>query len=162
MSARGQSWAAVIGALLLACGDTPYEPTPARLLGEFSGQAGTGFQTYDLFLAIDEVRDSVRGLWSLTWQASCATQDGPFSGVLDGDQLRLRLLPDETHEATLDLRVRVQPGDSVLSGRVTLVAAGSVPQGSPALCISDELAPITLHYGEVAGFPIGKTPERVR
>jgi hypothetical protein len=156
MRRYGRRWLVVLGAVLLACGDSTYEPTPARLIGEFSGQAGTGFQTYDLFLAVDEVGDSLRGLWSLAFQATCATQDGPFSGVLDRDQLRLRLQPDETHEATLDLLVRVQPGDSVLSGRLTLVSAGSVPPRFPALCISDELAPIILHHGEVAGFPIGR------
>jgi hypothetical protein len=31
------------GVLLLACDGAPYEPTPARLVGEFSGEAGTGF-----------------------------------------------------------------------------------------------------------------------
>lgn len=75
--------------------------------------------------------DSVRGLWSLSFPATCATHDGPFSGTLDGDQLRLRLRPDEAYEATLDLQVRVMPGDSLLSGRLTLVQAGSAPEGSP-------------------------------
>jgi hypothetical protein len=142
--------------LLGACSDAPYEPTPERLIGEFSGQAGGGFQTYGLFLAVDQVADSVRGLWSLGFQATCATHDGPFSGVIDGDELRFRLRPDEASEATLDLRLRVLPGDSVLTGSLTLVEPGSVPAGSPALCGSDELAPITLHYGEVAGLPIGR------
>jgi hypothetical protein len=90
------SWRGLLVATLLAaCSDTPYEPTPERLLGEFSGQAGTGFETYNLFLAVDEVSDSVRGVWSLSFQATCATHDGPFSGILDGDELRLRLRPDE-------------------------------------------------------------------
>jgi hypothetical protein len=71
-----------------ACSDA-YEPTPERLIGEFSGRAGEGFQDYSLFLAVDQVGDSVRGLWSLSFSVTCATHDGPFSGVLDGDQLRL-------------------------------------------------------------------------
>jgi hypothetical protein len=142
--------------LLGACGDAPYEPMPEHLIGEFSGRAGDGFETYDLFLAVDQVADSVRGLWSLSFTATCATHDGPFSGTLHGDQLRLRLRPDEAYEATLDLQVRVTPGDSLLSGRLTLVQAGIVPEGSPALCGNDELAPIALHYGEVAGLPIGR------
>jgi hypothetical protein len=121
-----------------------------------SGRAGEGFETYDLFLAVDQVADSVRRLWSLSFTATCATHDGAFSGTLEGDRLHLRLRPDETSEATLDLQVRVLPGDSLLSGGLTLVQAGSVPPGTPALCGSDELAAITLHYGEVAGLPIGR------
>jgi hypothetical protein len=153
------SWRGLLVATLLAaCSDTPYEPTPERLLGEFSGQAGTGFETYNLFLAVDEVSDSVRGVWSLSFQATCATHDGPFSGILDGDELRLRLRPDEETEATLDLRARVLPGDSVLTGPLTLVAPGTFPPGygGPALCGSDELAPIRMHQGEVVGLPIGQ------
>jgi hypothetical protein len=150
-------WApALLSGLLLACGDALYEPTPDRLLGEFSGRAGAGFETYDLFLAVDQVGDSVRGVWSLSFTATCATHDGPFSGVLQGDRLRLHLRPDESYEATLDLVVRVLPGDSVLTGRPTLAARGSLPEGSPALCGSDSLAAITLHAGEVAGFPVGR------
>jgi len=145
----------VLAALLLtvlsvACGDAPYEPTPADLVGEFSGRAGENFQTYDLFLAVDQVGDSVRGLWSLAFLTSCSTHDGPFSGTLDGDQLHLRLRPDEDYEATFDLTLRVVPGDSVLNGRVTLVESGS-----ETLCFND-FAPITLHYGEVGGLPIGR------
>ncbi|HET6577633.1 MAG TPA: hypothetical protein VFG66_04885 [Gemmatimonadales bacterium] len=154
---QGLSWTTFLAvALLGACGEAPYEPTPEHLIGAFSGHAEDGFETYDLFLAVDQAADSVRGLWSLSFTATCATHDGPFSGTLDGDQLHLRLRPDEASEATLDLQVRVLPGDSVLSGRLTLVQAGTVPAGSPALCGSDELAPITLHYGEVAGLPIGR------
>lgn len=154
---RGLSWSTLLAfALLGACSDAPYEPTPERLIGEFSGLSGDGFQTYGLFLAVDQVDDSVRGIWSLSFQATCATHDGPFSGTLDGDQLRLRLQPDEDYEATLDLRMRVLPGDSVLTGRLTLVAPVSGPDGLPVLCGSDELAPITLHFGEVAGLPIGR------
>jgi hypothetical protein len=137
-------------ALLLACSDSPYEPTPGRLIGEFSGRAGQDFQTYDLFLAVDEAADSVRGLWSLAFLTTCSTHDGPFSGTLDGDQLRLRLRPDEGYEATLDLTVRVLPGDSVLSGGLTVVAEGSEP-----LCF-DDFASIRLHQGEVNGLPIGR------
>lgn len=143
-------------ALLVACSDAPYEPNPARLIGEFSGNAGQGFQTYSLFLAVDQVDDSVRGLWSLGFQATCATHDGPFSGIIEGDELRLLLEPDEGYEATLGVRLRVLPGDSVLSGQLTLVAPGSLPGDGPTLCGSDELAPITLHYGEVPGMPIGR------
>jgi hypothetical protein len=62
------------------------------------------------------VTDSVRGLWSLSFQATCATHDGPFSGVIDGDELRLRLWPDEDSEATLDLRVRVLPRYGEVAG----------------------------------------------
>ncbi len=144
--------------LLGACSGTPYEPTPERLLGEFSGMSGRGFETYGLALAVDEVADSVRGLWTLGFTATCATHDGPFSGVLDGDQLLLRLRPDEPSEATLDLRVRVLQGDSVLIGPLALVAPGTFPPGNngPALCGSDELDPITLHAGDVAGWPFGR------
>jgi hypothetical protein len=137
-------------ALLLACSDTPYEPTPGHLIGEFSGRAGQDFQTYDLFLAVDEVADSVRGLWSLAFLTSCSTHDGPFSGTLDGDQLRLRLRPDEAYEATFDLTVRVLPGDSVLNGGLAVVAVGSEP-----LCFND-FASIKMHQGEVNGLPIGR------
>jgi hypothetical protein len=130
-----------------------YQPTPARLVGEFLGDAGEGFQTYSLFLAIDEVTDSVRGLWSLSYTATCATHDGPFSGTLTSDELRLRLRPDEDYEATLDVVLRVVPGDSVLTGDPAVIAHGNVP-GPP--CGSDELAPITLHSGDVAGLPVGR------
>ncbi|HEX7336080.1 MAG TPA: hypothetical protein VF252_02635 [Gemmatimonadales bacterium] len=107
-------------------------------------------QTYDLFLAIDEVADSVRGLWSLAFVTTCATHDGPLSGTLHGDQLRLRLRPDEAYEATFDLTVRVLPGDSVLSGGLTVVAVGTEP-----LCF-DDFASIRLHQGEVDGLPLGR------
>jgi hypothetical protein len=148
---RGTIWSTLLLAVLFgACGDAPYEPTPADLVGEFSGQAGESFQTYGLFLAVDQVDDSVRGLWSLSFQTSCSTHDGPFSGTLDGDQLRLRLRPDEDYEVTFDLTLRVVPGDSVLTGRVTLVESGS-----ETLCF-DEFAPMTLHFGEVGGLPIGR------
>ena len=136
----------------------PLRAQPERLVGEFSGRAGSGFETYDLFLAVDPVSDSVRGVWSLSFTATCATQDGPFSGILEGDRLQLRLRPDEAAEATLDVSLRVLPGDSLLSGQLSIVAPGSYPtdyQG-PVLCGSDELAPITLHYGDVAGLPIGR------
>ena len=147
----GTIWSTLLlTVLFVACGDAPYEPKPADLVGEFSGQAGESLQTYDLFLAVDQVDDSVRGLWSLAFQTSCSTHDGPFSGTLDGDQLHLRLRPDEDYEATFDLTLRVVPGDSVLSGRVTLVELGS-----EMLCFND-FAPITLHYGEVGGLPIGR------
>ena len=142
-------------ALLLACGDSPYQPTPEALVGEFSGTAGTGFETYNLFLAVDEVGDSVRGVWSLSFTATCSTHDGLFSGTLEDDQLRIRLRPDDVYEATLDLNARVLPGDSVLTGALTLVAPGDVGEG-PALCGSDQLAPIRLQYGEVGGLPIGR------
>ena len=83
----------------MVCSDSLYEPMLAHLVGEFSGQAGTDFKTYYLFLAIDRVADSVRGLWSLAFQTTCATHDGPFSGRLVGDQSQLRLRPDEDYEA---------------------------------------------------------------
>jgi hypothetical protein len=104
---------------------------------------------------VDEAGDSVRGLWSLSFQTTCATHDGPFSGILDGDQLRLRLRPDEDYEATLDLTLRVLPGDSVLKGRLALVELGSLPGGGPTLCF-DDFDPITIHAGEVSGLPIGR------
>jgi hypothetical protein len=154
---RGRSWRTLLTLILLvACGDPPYAPTPARLIGEFSGHAGEGFEAYGLFLAVDQADDSVRGLWSVSFQATCATHDGPFSGILDGDRLQLRLRPDEDYEATLAVTLRVLPGDSVLTGPVALVEPGNVPDGFPALCGSDELAPIALHYGEVDGLPIGR------
>lgn len=144
------SVAALAFAVLLACSDSTYEPTPGNLIGEFSGRAGEDFQTYDLFLAVDEVADSVRGLWSLAFLTTCTTHDGPFSGTLNGDQLKLRLRPDEGYEATFDLTVQVLPGDSVLSGDLTVVAIGSDP-----LCFED-FASIRLHQGEVDGLPIGR------
>ena len=160
MSLRpGLPWSTLlVAALFGACSETPYAPNPEQLLGEFSGEAGAGLETYGLFLAVDQVADSVRGVWSLSFRATCATHDGPFSGVLDGDQLRLRLRPDEATEATLYLRLRVLPGDSVLTGQPTLVAPGTFPPGygGPALCGSDRLAPIDLHFGEVDGLPIGR------
>lgn len=140
--------------LLGACGDSPYEPVPEALIGDFSGTAGSGFETYNLLVRVEEIGDSVRGLWSLSFQASCATQDGPFSGVLEGNRLRLRLRPDEATEATLDLNVRVLPGDSVLTGPLTLLASGDVGTG-PALCGSDQLAPVTLHSVAAGGLPLG-------
>jgi hypothetical protein len=147
----GGRWAALVGlSLLAACGETSYEPTPARLVGEFSGRAGDGFQTYDLFLSVDAAGDSVRGLWSLAFLTSCSTHDGPFSGTLEGDRLKLRLRPDEGYESTFDVDVRVLPGDSVLTGNLSLVQMGGEP-----LCF-EEYAPITLHYGEVNGLPIGR------
>jgi hypothetical protein len=148
----GRRWCSALFAfaLLVACSDSTYEPTPGNLIGEFSGRAGRDFDTYDLFLAVDEVTDSVRGLWSLAFVTTCSTHDGPFSGTLNGDQLRLRLRPDEGYEATLDLTVRVLPGDSELSGGLTVVALGSDP-----LCFED-FASIRLHQGEVDGLPIGR------
>ena len=143
-------WHAILAVLLLACGDSPYEPTPGRLIGEFSGWAGEGLQTYELFLAVDEVTDSVRGLWVLAFLSTCATHDGPFSGTLDGDQLRLRLRPDEGYEAALDLTVQVLPGDSVLTGGLTVFAVGSEP-----ICFND-FPSIRLHKGEVDGLPFGR------
>ena len=146
--------------LLVACESSgmpvpEYEPTPGALVGEFSGSAGSDFETYNLFLAVDQVGDSVRGVWSLSFPATCSTHDGPFSGSLEGAELRIRLRPDEGYEATLELLAQVLPGDSVLTGNLSLVAAGDVGEG-PALCGSDQLAPITLHYGEVDGLPLGR------
>jgi hypothetical protein len=46
--------------------------------------------------------------------------------------------------------------DSVLAGPLTLVAPGEAPGTEPALCGSDELAQITLHYGDVDGLPLGR------
>jgi hypothetical protein len=130
-----------------------YQPAPERLIGEFSGDAGEEFQNYNLFLAIDEITDSVRGLWSLSYTATCATQDGPFSGTLNGDRLQLGLRPDEDDEVTIDLPLRVVPGDSVLTGDPAIVALGG--SGIPP-CGTDELAPVTLHFGDVPGLPVGR------
>jgi hypothetical protein len=137
-------------ASLLGCGESSYEPTPGNLVGEFSGRAGEDFRTYDLFLAVDEVADSVRGSWSLAFLTTCTTHDGPFSGTLNGDQLKLRLRPDEGSEATFDLTARVLPGDTVLSGNLTVVAIGSGP-----LCFED-FASLRLHQREVDGLPVGR------
>ena len=52
-AASGSTLLALV--LLVACGDAAYEPTPARLIGEFNGRAGEGFETYGLFLAVDQV-----------------------------------------------------------------------------------------------------------
>jgi hypothetical protein len=59
-------------------------------------------------------------------------------------------------------QVRVLPGDTVLTGSLTLVAPGTPPPGyeGPALCGSDELAPLTLQYGDVAGLPLAVAPLR--
>jgi hypothetical protein len=127
-----------------------YQPNPGALVGEFSGRAGSDLETYDLFLAVDEVSDSVRGLWSLSYLTSCTTHDGPFSGTLAGDRLLLRLRPDEAYEATLEVSLRVLRGDSVLSGQILSVVPGADP-----LCFADH-APITLHYGDVTGLPVGR------
>jgi hypothetical protein len=137
--------------LLLACNESPYEPIPARLIGEFSGRAGQGFRVYDLFLAMDEVSaDSVRGLWSLAFATACSTTDGPFSGTLTGDHLELHLQPDQQDETTFDLTARVLPGDSVLSGNLVVVGFGGVPP-----CF-ESFATVRLHKGEVDGLPIGR------
>lgn len=122
-----------------ACSDSPYQPNPGALVGEFSGRAGTDFRTYDLVLTIDQVSDSVRGHWSLSYVTTCSTHDGPFSGTLSNDRLALRMNPDETYEATVEVSLRVLPGDTVLTGRIVSVLAGGQP-----LCFSDH-APITLH-----------------
>jgi hypothetical protein len=142
-------WIAALTALA-ACSDSPYQPNPEALVGEFSGRAGSGLETYDLFLAVDEVGDSVRGLWSLAYVTSCSTYDGAFSGTLSGERLELTLRPDEPYEATIEVALQVLPGDSVLRGRILSVAPGTSP-----LCFSDH-APFTLHYGDVNGLPIGR------
>jgi hypothetical protein len=144
-------WGALALTLLLACNDSPYEPIPVRLIGEFSGHAGQGFRVYDLFLAMDEVSaDSVRGLWSLAFVTTCSTTDGRFSGTLTGDHLELNLQPDQKDETTFDLTARVLPGDSVLSGNLVVVGFGGVPP-----CF-ESFATIKLHKGEVDGLPIGR------
>jgi hypothetical protein len=144
-------WSAFGLTVLLACNDSPYEPIPGRLIGEFSGRAGQGFRIYDLFLAVDQVTgDSVRGLWSLAFVATCSTSDGPFSGTLNGDHLTLHLQPDQEDDATFDLTARVLPGDSVLSGSLHVVGFGGTPP-----CF-ESFATITLHQGEVDGLPIGR------
>jgi hypothetical protein len=135
---------------LAACSDSPYQPDPGALVGEFSGRAGSDSETYDLFLAIDQVSDSVHGLWSLAYLTSCSTHDGPFSGTLSGDRLLLRLRPDEAYEATFELSLRVLRGDSLLTGRILSVVPGASP-----VCFS-EYAAITLHHGDVGGLPIGR------
>jgi hypothetical protein len=53
----------------------------------------------------------------------------------------------------VDVVLRVLPGDSVLTGDPAVVAHGTPPD---PLCGSDELAPTTLHYGDVSGLPIGR------
>jgi hypothetical protein len=137
-------------AAVVACGNSPYQPDPGALVGEFSGRAGSDFETYDLFLAVDQVSDSVRGLWSLSYLTTCSTHDGPFSGTLSGDNLLLRLQPDEADEATFEVSLRVLRGDSVLSGQIISVVPGASP-----LCFSD-YARIRLHYGDVNGLPVGR------
>jgi hypothetical protein len=141
-------WPLLLSALL-SCGDSPYAPTPTALMGEFSGDAGQNFKIYNLFLAVQTTGDSIRGSWSLSFLTTCSTHDGPFSGTLAGDRLTLHLEPDEAYEASLDLTLRVHPGDSVLTGQMALVAEGTEP-----LCFSD-FTPITLHRGEVLGLPRG-------
>lgn len=128
----------------------PYQPTAEHLVGEFSGRAGANFKAYDLFLAVDEVSDSVRGVWSLAFVPTCATHDGQFSGTLQGSELRLRLRPDEASEATLDMVAHVLPGDTLIAGDLTLVQLGG-----DQLCFTI-FDPFTLHYGDVSGLPIGR------
>jgi hypothetical protein len=128
----------------------PYQPNPEHLLGEFSGRAGTNFAAYDLFLAVDEVTDSVRGLWSLSFRSTCATHDGQFSGTLEGNQLRLRLRPDQTSDPTLDVNAWLLPGDTLLAGNMALVQLGT-----DALCFTT-FEPFTLLSGDVPGLPIGR------
>jgi hypothetical protein len=122
-----------------------YQADPVRLVGQFSGDAGQDGQHYNLLLQINGVTDSVRGLWSLSYTGTCATHDGPFSGTLTGDQLQLRLRPDEEYEVTIDLPLRVVPGDSVLTGDPTVVALGNPPIPP---CGTEELAPLTLHSAD--------------
>lgn len=130
--------------------DSPYQPNPGALVGAFSGRAGSDLETYDLFVAADQVSDSVRGLWSLSYLTSCSTHDGPFSGTLSGDRLLLHLRPDTPDEATFEVSLQILRGDSVLSGQIVSVVPGAAP-----LCFSD-YAPITLRYGDVNGLPIGR------
>ena len=67
---------ALPGAVTLACSGDAYAPMPTALLGEYSVQAGTGFGTYDIALALEAIADSVHGRWRLAWQATCATGMG--------------------------------------------------------------------------------------
>jgi hypothetical protein len=129
---------------------TPYQPTAEHLIGEFSGRAGADFEAYDLFLAVDEVTDSVRGVWSLAFVTSCSTHDGQFSGSLQGSELRLRLRPDEIYEATFDVVAHVLPGDTLIAGDLSLVQSGTDP-----LCFTI-FDPFTLRFGDVSGLPIGR------
>lgn len=132
-----------VGALWIvaaaACGDSPYQPNPEALVGEFTGGASSGVGPYELRLTVDEVSDSLRGAWSLSFVTSCSTHDGPFSGTLSGDLLTVHLRPDQPEEATFDLSFRVLPGDSVLNGQITAFVPGTT-----SICLG-MFEPLKLH-----------------
>ena len=139
---------ALPGAVTLAWSGDAYAPMPTALLGEYSVQAGTGFGTYDIALALEAIADSVHGRWRLAWQATCATEDGVVAGTLVGDRLTLRLLPDQAGEGTYALGLRVERGDSMLPGTIR----GEATNGT-TLCVVQQGSALTLHRGEVAAFP---------
>jgi hypothetical protein len=148
MRVRRGRWLLLIGAAGLACGDSAYAPTPAALVGEYSVQAGTGFGTYELALALETVADSVHGVWRLSWQATCSTEDGALEGTLVGDRLNLRLLSDQEFEGTYALRLRVERGDSTLPGTI----AAEVTNGTTG-CVVQPGSVVTLRRGDVVAFP---------
>lgn len=152
MGIRRGRWLAPICAAGLACGDPAYAPTPANLVGEYSLQAGTGFGTYDLALALETVADSVHGRWRIAWQTSCSTEDGPLEGTLVGDRLNLRLLSDQDFEGTYALRLRVERGDSTLPGAIAAEATNGT-----TLCVVQQGSVVTLRRGEVVAFPVRRS-----
>jgi hypothetical protein len=74
---------------------------------------------------------------------------------LEGDQLKLRLRPDEPNEAEIVLFLRVLPGDSLLTGIPRQVARTDGAPSVHAFCGTDTPVRMTLHAGEVDWFPIG-------
>lgn len=139
----------LIAGLLTARSEPSYAPDPASLLGEYSGSVtpGGNLSQYTIAVALEEITDSISGRWYLSYQATCATEDGPLRGSLSGDELTLRLLPDQDLEGTYVLRLRVAPGDSVLRGSLT----AEVNNGT--LLCGLEADPLDLRRGETGVFP---------
>lgn len=72
----------------------------------------------------------------------------PEPTALVGDRLTLRLLPDQDTEGTYALGLRVERGDSTLLGTIR----AEVTNGT-TLCLVEQGAVVTLHWGEVEAFP---------
>jgi hypothetical protein len=137
--AAGRAFALLIA--IAACGATELlSPSPA-LVATWDGTGGVvGEPPYSVALSIRELGDSVRGDWQIDFSSDRATDEGTFSGAMEGDELVLLLRQtDCTGEVMLRLQL-LAPG-ALGPGSFSTLGGCVGPGGGVSRWVRHQLSP---------------------